>query len=118
MALAMAGDWATAGEQLGLLRERAAKDRSDLVAGVAIPLIEGLHAFAGGDYARVIERIESLSPRIVELGGSRAQRDVFHDTLLEACFRAGDLERGTRLLAARLEMRAEHFWLHRAPRTR
>jgi hypothetical protein len=117
MALAMAGDWATAGEQLGLLRERAAKDRSDLVAGVALPLIEGLHAFAGGDYARVIERIESLSPRIVELGGSRAQRDVFHDTLLEACFRAGDLERGTRLLAARLQMRAEHFWLHRARRT-
>ncbi|PYN09088.1 MAG: hypothetical protein DME06_15665 [Candidatus Rokuibacteriota bacterium] len=118
MALAMAGDGATAGEQLDLLRERAAKDRADLVAGVAIPLIEGLHAFAGGDYARVIERLEPLPPRIVELGGSRAQRDVFHDTLLEACFRAGDLERGTRLLAARLEMRAEHFWLHRARRTR
>ena len=34
-------------------------------------------------------RIEPLRPRIVD-GGSRAQRDVFHDTLFEAAFRAGD----------------------------
>jgi len=113
MALTMGGDWATADGQLEMLRGRAAKDRSGLVAGVAIPLIEGLHAFAGGEYGRVIERIEPLRTRIVELGGSRAQRDVYHDTLLEACFRAGDLERAERLLAERLRMRAEHFWLHR-----
>jgi tetratricopeptide (TPR) repeat protein len=116
MALAMAGEWAAADQQLGLLRERAPKDRTGLVAAVGIPLIEGLHAFAGRDYTRAIERIEPLRPRIVELGGSRAQRDVYHDTLLEACFRAGDAGRAERLLAERIAMRPEHFWLHRRPR--
>jgi hypothetical protein len=48
----------------------------------------------------------------VELGGSRAQRDVFHDTLLEACFRAGDAERATRLLAERVARRPDHYWVH------
>jgi tetratricopeptide (TPR) repeat protein len=116
MALAAGGDWATAERQLGLLRERAPRDRTGLLEPLVIPLIEGLHAFAGGDYPQAIARIEPLRPRIVELGGSRAQRDVFHDTLLEACFRAGDMERAERLLAERVARRPEHFWLtRRAP---
>ncbi len=97
MALAGAGEWATAERQLDMLRERAPKDRTGLVGAVLIPLVEGLHAFAAGDYRCVIERLEPLRSRIVELGGSRAQRDVFHDTLLEACFRAGDAGRAWRL---------------------
>jgi hypothetical protein len=59
-------------------------------------------------------QIPVLRPRIVELGGSRAQRDVFHDTLFEACFRAGDAERAGRFLAERLARRPDHFWRSRA----
>src|SRR5262249_4732511 len=84
--------------QLGMLRERSARDRTGLVGDVLVPLVEGIHAFAARDYRRAVERMEPLTPRIVELGGSRAQRDVFHDTLLEATFRAGDVQR------------AERFW--------
>ncbi|MGH7268057.1 MAG: hypothetical protein ACREMB_24835 [Candidatus Rokuibacteriota bacterium] len=73
-----------------------------------------LHAFAGRDHARAIEKVEPLRRRIVELGGSRAQRDVFHDTLLEARFRAGDLARAERLLAERVARRPDAFWLARA----
>ena len=113
MALAGAGDWSTAERQLGMLRERAAKDRTGLVGEVLVPLIEGLHAFAGGDYRRVVERIEPLRARIVSLGGSRAQRDVFHDTLLEACFRACDAPRAQRLLAERVTRRPDACWLTR-----
>lgn len=113
MALAAARDWGTAERQLGLLRERVAKDPTGLVGDVVIPLIEGLHAFAREEPARAIERIEPLRPRIVELGGSRAQRDVFHDTLLEACFRAGEMERAERLLAERIARRPDHFWVTR-----
>jgi hypothetical protein len=83
-----------------------------------VPLVEGLHAFAVGDYRRTIDRLEPLRSRIVEIGGSRAQRDVFHDTLLEACFRAGDGDRATRLLAARVARRPDRYWLDRAPGTR
>jgi pentatricopeptide repeat protein len=52
----------------------------------------------------------------VEIGGSRAQRDVFHDTLLEACFRGGDMDRAERLLAERVARRPDHFWRTRRER--
>jgi tetratricopeptide (TPR) repeat protein len=113
MALAGAGDWATVETQMGMLRQRVPKDPAGLVGDVLIPLVEGLQAFARQEYRTVIERIEPLQPRIVELGGSRAQRDVFHDTLLEACFRAGDADRAARFLAERVARRPDHYWLHR-----
>ena len=79
-----------------------------------VPLIEGLHAFAAKDYSRAIERLEPLTPRVIELGGSRAQRDVFHDTLLEACFRARDMDRAERLLAERVARRPDRYWKTRS----
>jgi tetratricopeptide (TPR) repeat protein len=115
MALAAGGDWEGARAQLDAVRGRAARDKTGLMADVLVPLLEGLHAFAAGDYRTTIERIEPLRPRIVELGGSRAQRDVFHDTLFEAAFRAGDAERAGRYLAERLVRRRDHFWLTRRP---
>jgi tetratricopeptide (TPR) repeat protein len=115
MALAAGGDWTGAEKQLTLLRERAPKDPTGLMGEVTLPLVEGLQAFAAGDWHRVIAKIEPLRPRIIELGGSRAQRDVFHDTLIEACLRDGDMDRAERLLAERLERRRDHFWVHRRP---
>ena len=114
MALVGGGDWPTAERHLGMVRERAPKDRTGVVGDVLVPLVEGLHAFASGDYARTVAKIEPLRPRIVELGGSRAQRDVFHDTLFEAAFRAGDADRAGRFLAERIARRPDHFWRGRA----
>jgi tetratricopeptide (TPR) repeat protein len=114
MALVGGGDWPVAERHLAMVRERAPRDRTGVVGDVLVPLVEGLHAFAGGDYARTVARLEPLRPRIVELGGSRAQRDVFHDTLFEAAFRAGDAERAQRFLAERVARRPDHFWRGRA----
>jgi hypothetical protein len=116
MALAGGGDWRTAEQQVDMLRARVAKDRTGLIAELALPLIAGIHAFARAEYAEAIRAIEPLTPRIVALGGSRAQRDVFHDTLLEACFRAGDMDRAERLLAARVARRPDHHWATRKTR--
>ena len=113
MALAAGGDWATADRHLGVLRARAGRDRTRLTGEVLVPLVESLHAFVAGEYRQAIERVEPLRGRIIELGGSRAQRDVFHDTLFEACFRAGDAERAGRYLAERLARRRDHPWLSR-----
>jgi tetratricopeptide (TPR) repeat protein len=113
MALAAAGDWTYAERHLDVMRAKAAKDATGLTGEVAIPLIHGMHAFARGDYARAAALIAPLTPRIIELGGSRAQRDVFHDTLLEACFRAGDAERASALLTARVAHRPDHYWTTR-----
>src|SRR5262245_56640113 len=114
MALAGAGDWATAETQLEMLRRRTSKDATGLVGDVLIPLVEGLQAFTRQEYRTAIARIEPLRPRIVGLRGGRSQRHAFHDTLPEACFRAGDTERAARLLAERVARRPDHYWLHRA----
>jgi tetratricopeptide (TPR) repeat protein len=113
MALAGSGDVASMEKQTAFLRERAPKDPAGLLGAVVLPLCEGIHAFAAGEYATTIAKIEPLRPRIVSLGGSRAQRDVFHDTLLEACFRAGDMDRAERLLVERLARRPDHYWVNR-----
>ncbi len=116
MALAAGGDWATAERQLQGLRDRAPKDPTKLVGDVLVPLIEGLHAFAAGDYRRTVERIEPTRPRIVELGGSRAQRDVFHDTMIEACLRGGNAARAADLIAERGRRRPDRLWVERRVR--
>jgi tetratricopeptide (TPR) repeat protein len=113
MALAGGGDWPAAERQAALLRERAARDRSGLVGAVVLPLVEGVHAFGRENYRGAAEALEPLRARFIDLGGSRAQRDVFADTLLEACFRAGDLDRAERLLAERLARRPDHPWVAR-----
>lgn len=113
MALAGARDFTSTERQAAFLRERSAKDATGLLGDLALPLCEGIHAFAAGDFRTTIAKIEPLRPRIIRLGGSRAQRDVFHDTLLEACFRAGDVERAERLLAERVARRPDHYWVNR-----
>jgi hypothetical protein len=52
---------------------------------------------------------------VVEVGGSHAQREVFHDTLLVAALRAKDPERTRALLDRRLAKRPNpgHFWSQR-----
>lgn len=110
MPLAGGGAWTAAERHLDLLRARVPNDGTGVLAGVVIPLVEGLHAFARAEWPRVIATLEPIRPRIIEIGGSRTQRDVFHDTLFEACFRAGDADRAQRFLAERIARRPDHFW--------
>ena len=112
MALAAAGDWATAELQLEGLRQRGKKSRNATLPEVVVPLLEGLHAFARGDYRAAVGKIEPIEGRVAEVGGSHAQRELFHDTLLAATLRAGDHEDGTARLARRLAKRPDpgHYW--------
>jgi tetratricopeptide (TPR) repeat protein len=115
MALSAAGDWEGALLQLERLRARSKKTRNATLPEVVVPLLEGLHAFARGEYARSAALMEPLADRIVEVGGSHAQREVFHDTLLEAALRAGDSERAGALLERRVAKRPNpgRHWLER-----
>jgi len=105
MALAASGDWANAELHLDRLRQRGRKSRNPTLGEVVVPLMEGLHAFARGDYALSVARIEPVEARIVEVGGSHAQREVFHDTLLAAALRGQLPERAVPLLERRLAKR-------------
>jgi tetratricopeptide (TPR) repeat protein len=115
MALAAAGDWRSAELQLERLRARGKKTRNLTLPEVVVPLLEGLHAFARGEFADAVARIAPIESRIVEVGGSHAQREVFHDTLLVAALRAKDAERGQALLRRRLAKRPNpgHYWSQR-----
>ena len=91
MALAAAGDWASAELQVERLRARGKKSRNPTLGEVVVPLLEGLHAFVRGEHADAVARIAPIESRILEVGGSHAQREVFHDTLLAAALRGGDV---------------------------
>lgn len=112
MALSAASDWAAAEEHLERLRARGKKSRNPTLPEVVVPLLEGLHAFARGDYAGSVARMEPVDARVVEVGGSHAQREVFHDTLLAAALRGGMPERAMSLLERRLAKRPNpgRFW--------
>jgi tetratricopeptide (TPR) repeat protein len=113
MALSAAGDWEGALLQLERLRERSKKSRNATLPEVVVPLLEGMHAFARGEYSGSVAIMEPLADRIVEVGGSHAQREVFHDTLLEAALRAGEGGRAGALLERRVAKRPNpgRHWL-------
>jgi tetratricopeptide (TPR) repeat protein len=112
MALASSGDWTSAELQLERLRGRAKKSRNATLPEVVVPLLEGLHAFARGEYAEAVRKIDPIEGRIVEVGGSHAQRELFHDTLLAATLRADLEERASVLLERRLAKRPNpgRYW--------
>ena len=76
-----------------------------LAGTIVLPLVQGIDAFARADYAEAIRLIEPLMGRLVRIGGSHAQREVFEDTLIQAYLRAGRFERAAALLRERLEHR-------------
>ena len=56
---------------------------------VCVPAARGLVAHARGDFASAIEGLGSALPRLVEIGGSHAQRDLFEQVYLDALMRIG-----------------------------
>jgi hypothetical protein len=56
---------------------------------VALPACEGLHAYAGGDFDAAWRGLGAAMPRMVEAGGSHAQRDLFEQIWLDAAIKSG-----------------------------
>lgn len=56
---------------------------------VCVPAAHGLLAHAQGDWATAVEKLGMALPRLVEIGGSHAQRDLFHQIWLDALQRNG-----------------------------
>lgn len=82
-----------------------------MVAGaVGLPLCEAVEAWFAGDYGAVVERIEPLRYALPVLGGSHAQRDLFHQMLIASTARAGRPELGRALLCERTALRPGNPW--------
>ncbi len=54
---------------------------------VALPACEGLYSYARGEYELAWRRLGVAMPRMTEVGGSHAQRDLFEKILLDAAKR-------------------------------
>ena len=68
---------------------------------VALPGCEGLYAYAHGDYAAAWRHLAPCVPRMAEIGGSHAQRDLFDQIFLDTAVRAGRLSAAQRTLELR-----------------
>ena len=89
---------------VGQLRDRVAGGK--IYAGsMLVDLAEAYSAYAVGDWDHAANLLETTRSEVIRLGGSHAQRDVFEETLIEACVRAGRIGRATNLLKQRLDRR-------------
>ncbi|MBS0339256.1 MAG: tetratricopeptide repeat protein [Proteobacteria bacterium] len=60
---------------------------------VCVPAARGLVAHARGDWSGAVEGLGTALPRLVEIGGSHAQRDLFEQLYLDALIRSGEPSR-------------------------
>lgn len=57
---------------------------------VGLPIVQALDAFGQGRFAATVELLLPVRYRAHAFGGSHAQRDIVHRTLIEAALRGGD----------------------------
>ena len=73
--------------------ERAAESdgtNGDMERQVGLPVVRAVAAFGRGDYADCTGLLMPIRYRAHAWGGSHAQRDIIHRTLIEAALRGGD----------------------------
>jgi tetratricopeptide (TPR) repeat protein len=87
------GDMTRADALIARTRERALQQRGDnhaMTTDVALPLMQGLRAYAQGDGATAMERLLPLRATAHRFGGSHAQRDLIDQTIYASATRGGD----------------------------
>jgi tetratricopeptide (TPR) repeat protein len=67
----------------------------------ALPAAEGLVAHARGDFEAAVQGLRTALPRLIEVGGSHAQRDFFEQIALDATIRSGRLSEAQQALELR-----------------
>jgi tetratricopeptide (TPR) repeat protein len=104
--------------RIGQSRDRVATGRQP--QGAVVPLLcAGALDFARGDYAMAVGHLGAGLAELPRIGGSHAQREVFEDTYIVACLRAGVHGKAAERLKARLARRPsarDERWLAEATR--
>jgi tetratricopeptide (TPR) repeat protein len=72
---------------------------------VAIPAARGMAAHARGEWERAIAQLRPTLPRLYEIGGSHAQRDLFEQVYLDAWLRVEQNYQALQLLEKRVVAR-------------
>lgn len=68
---------------------------------VALPACRGLLAHARGQFEEAVDHLSNAMPRMMEVGGSHAQRDLFAQILLDAHIKCGHYVTAQEMLAGR-----------------
>ena len=107
----------SAGEiRIGQSRDRVATGRQP--QGAVVPLLcAGALDFARGDYAMAIGHLGAGLAELPRIGSSHAQREIFEDTYIVACLRAGLRGKAAERLKQRLDRRPsirDEQWLAEA----
>ncbi len=80
-------------------------DNRQVTVEVGRRLIDGVLAFAAGDYGGAIEAILPVRYDAIRVGGNHAQRDIVNLTLIAAAERSGQWNLARALIAERLGVR-------------
>ncbi len=83
---------------------------------VCLPACRGLLAHAQGRFADAVEALGQVLPRLQQIGGSHAQRDLFAQIHLDALMRCGQWSAAQQLLQAQLRTQPESRRLARLAR--
>ena len=80
---------------------------------VAVPAARGLVAHARGQWMAAAEEMEAALPRLIGIGGSHAQRDLFEQIYIDALQRSGQFGAVLNLLQPRLNAQPQSARLRR-----
>jgi hypothetical protein len=80
---------------------------------VCVPASRGLLAHARADWQRAVDEMGQALPRLTEIGGSHAQRDLFAQVHLDGLVRSGNLAAAQNLLQQQLRGQPESLRLKR-----
>jgi tetratricopeptide (TPR) repeat protein len=107
MAYAATGRDADVARVVDVLARRAGESDTNgtMSRDVGLPLARAIAALSQGDAAAAVECIVPMRTRAHRFGGSHAQRDIVHLTLLEAAHRAGRVRLERALASERTELK-------------
>lgn len=104
-ALARAGRGYAVAEMRASLVDFASHATRQAWAEVALPSATGLASHAAADYRTACRELGSVRHRLQEIGGSHAQRDLFHQIWIDAALRCGEVALVLREIEARISAR-------------
>uniref|UniRef100_A0A8R1DZ77 Tetratricopeptide repeat protein 38 n=1 Tax=Caenorhabditis japonica TaxID=281687 RepID=A0A8R1DZ77_CAEJA len=66
------------------------EDNAQISKTIGMPLYDGMLNFAHGNYDTAAEKMLPIRDKVVQIGGSHAQRDMFVQTLIQSCILSKD----------------------------
>lgn len=112
MALIAGGDKTATVKMIDSIRAWSTLDETQakVCVDVGLALAEGLNKARNGQFAKAVKLMEPVRYALDRIGGSRAQRDVFHMILLDAAKASGDALKARGLFAERLGHKMHSSW--------